>query len=57
VLHGREDTLIPYQGGEHTAELVTGAKFVMLEGMGHNIDDENMARIIDEIVALAAKTK
>jgi hypothetical protein len=46
--------LVPYQGGEHTAELVEGAKFVLLEGMGHNIDDANRPRIIKEIVALAA---
>jgi len=55
VLHGKEDTLIPYQAGEHTAELVDGAKFVLLEGMGHSIDEVNRPTIIKEILALAAQ--
>ncbi len=57
VLHGREDTLVPYQGGEHTAELVKGSKFLMLEGMGHNIDEANLPIIVREILALAAKAQ
>ncbi|MBT8115471.1 MAG: alpha/beta hydrolase [Arenicella sp.] len=57
VLHGREDTLIPYQHGEHTAELIDGAKFVMLEGMGHYIDDANLPIIVDEIIAVASKSQ
>jgi len=55
VMHGREDTLVPYQGGQHTAELVEGAKFVMLEGMGHNIDEANRPIVVAEILAIAEK--
>jgi pimeloyl-ACP methyl ester carboxylesterase len=52
VLHGKEDALIPFQAGEHTAELVHGAKLVLLEGMGHSIDQANIPIIIKEILAL-----
>jgi pimeloyl-ACP methyl ester carboxylesterase len=53
VLHGKEDTLIPFQAGAHTAELVQGSKFVLLEGMGHSIDDANMPIIVKQILILA----
>jgi pimeloyl-ACP methyl ester carboxylesterase len=53
VLHGKEDTLIPFQAGEHTAELVTGAKLVLLDGMGHSIDEANRPIIVKEILQLA----
>ncbi|MFM7536751.1 MAG: alpha/beta fold hydrolase [Acidimicrobiales bacterium] len=36
VLHGDRDTLIDASGGRRTAELVPGARFVLLEGMGHD---------------------
>ncbi|MFQ3244530.1 MAG: pimeloyl-ACP methyl ester carboxylesterase [Arenicella sp.] len=54
VLHGKQDTLIPFQAGEHTAELVKDAKLVLLDGMGHSIDQANIPIIVKEIVALAA---
>ncbi len=55
VMHGEDDTLIPYQAGEHTAELVQGAKFVLLEGMGHSIDAINRPIIVSEIISLAER--
>jgi pimeloyl-ACP methyl ester carboxylesterase len=36
VLHGDADTLIDISGGRRTAECIPGAKFVALEGMGHD---------------------
>ncbi|MEZ5376893.1 MAG: alpha/beta hydrolase [Acidimicrobiales bacterium] len=36
VIHGRDDTLITPSGGERTAELVPGARLVMIEDMGHD---------------------
>jgi pimeloyl-ACP methyl ester carboxylesterase len=36
VLHGSADTLIDPSGGRRTAELIPDAKFVLLEGMGHD---------------------
>jgi pimeloyl-ACP methyl ester carboxylesterase len=37
VMHGADDGLIPPAHGEHTAELIKGSKYVLLEGMGHNL--------------------
>jgi pimeloyl-ACP methyl ester carboxylesterase len=37
VLHGRADTLIDISGGVRTAESIPGARFVAIEGMGHDL--------------------
>jgi len=36
VLHGSRDTLIHPSGGQHTAEVIPGARYVEIEGMGHD---------------------
>lgn len=36
VIHGDRDTLIDASGGRRTAELVPGARFELIEGMGHD---------------------
>jgi pimeloyl-ACP methyl ester carboxylesterase len=36
VMHGDRDTLIDPSGGRRTAELIPGARFVEIEGMGHD---------------------
>ena len=36
VIHGSRDTLIEPSGGRRTAELVPGARYVEIEGMGHD---------------------
>ena len=55
VLHGSEDPLIPPAHGVHTAEQIAGAKFILVEGMGHNLpesDHDHIVRLMtDHIVA------
>ena len=36
VMHGSADKLIDPSGGRRTAELIPGARFVLMEGMGHD---------------------
>src|SRR3954453_22720519 len=36
VIHGLDDTLIDPSGGRRTAELVPGARLILLEDMGHD---------------------
>jgi pimeloyl-ACP methyl ester carboxylesterase len=36
VIHGDRDTLIDASGGRRTAELIPGARFELIEGMGHD---------------------
>ncbi len=49
VMHGTADTLVDISGGERTAELVPGARFVAIEGMGHDYPRELWPRWVDEI--------
>jgi pimeloyl-ACP methyl ester carboxylesterase len=50
VLHGDADRLVDPSGGRRTAEAVPGARFVLLEGMGHDYPPEYW----DRWVALVA---
>jgi pimeloyl-ACP methyl ester carboxylesterase len=36
VLHGSRDTLIDPSGGRHTASVIPGARYVEIQGMGHD---------------------
>jgi pimeloyl-ACP methyl ester carboxylesterase len=37
VIHGRDDTLITPSGGEDTAQLIPGSKYLLLADMGHDL--------------------
>ena len=36
VVHGENDGLIPPERGRETADLIPNAKFVLVQGMGHD---------------------
>lgn len=50
VMHGTADTLIDISGGRRTASLIPGARFVEIEGMGHDYPPELWVRWVDEVV-------
>ena len=37
VIHGRDDELIAPSGGERTAELIDGSRFLLVSDMGHDL--------------------
>lgn len=47
VIHGDRDTLIMPVGGQRTAELIPGARFVLIEGMGHDYPPQLWRRWVD----------
>jgi pimeloyl-ACP methyl ester carboxylesterase len=51
VIHGTADPLVPIEGGQDTADAIPGAKFVSVDGMGHNITPNLAPQIIREIIA------
>ena len=57
VMHGIEDTLVPFSHGEHTAEMVQGSKLVALENMGHSLDEASIPTMVAEIVAIAEQAQ
>ena len=47
VLHGDADRLVDPSGGQRTAEAVPGARFVMIEGMGHDYPPAYWGRLVE----------
>lgn len=53
VLHGDCDRLVDISGGRRTAEVIPGARFVPLEGMGHDYPPAYWPRIVSLVSAHA----
>jgi pimeloyl-ACP methyl ester carboxylesterase len=49
VMHGDVDNLIDISGGVRTAESIPGARFVILEGMGHDLSLFYWNHLVEEI--------
>ncbi|MFM2079235.1 MAG: hypothetical protein RJA49_3125 [Actinomycetota bacterium] len=50
VMHGDKDTLIFPIGGQRTAELIPGARFELIEGMGHDYPPQLWRPWVDLVV-------
>ena len=48
VIHGAADPLVPAACGEDTARQIAGARFALIEGMGHDLP----AQLIERLLAL-----
>ena len=55
VIHGSADPLVPVSGGIDTAQLISGAKLELIEGMGHDLPDELIPRFVELIGSNAEK--
>ena len=53
VIHGDTDPLVPVEGGIDTAEAITGAKLLIIKGMGHDLPPAVWHQVIDAIVSHA----
>ena len=51
VLHGADDGLVPPQHGRHTASLIQDSRFLLIEGMAHNMPDEVIPLLVSEMTA------
>jgi pimeloyl-ACP methyl ester carboxylesterase len=56
VMHGDRDTLIDISGGRRTAELIPGARFEVMEGMGHDYPPQLWDRWVDLVSSFVAST-
>ena len=50
VIHGKADPLVPFQGGEDTAKSISGAKLLLIDGMGHSFPIEAVPQILQAIL-------
>jgi pimeloyl-ACP methyl ester carboxylesterase len=51
VVHGSDDTLITPSGGQRTAEVIPGARLVMVDDMGHDLPRPLWPMFVAEVVA------
>jgi pimeloyl-ACP methyl ester carboxylesterase len=50
VLHGADDELLSLEHGEHTAEIISGAKLKIYKNMGHSLPDHVIPEMVSDIV-------
>ena len=55
VIHGKHDPLVRLGAGRATARAVPGARFVIIDGMGHDLPRAAWPWIVDEIARNAAR--
>jgi pimeloyl-ACP methyl ester carboxylesterase len=53
VIHGNCDNLVNISGGRRTAEAVPGAKFVEIDGMGHDYPEIFWDQLVGALIAHA----
>ena len=56
VMHGDRDTLIDISGGRRTAELIPGARFEVIEGMGHDYPPQLWEQWVGLVSSFVAST-
>jgi pimeloyl-ACP methyl ester carboxylesterase len=49
VIHGSDDPLIPVEGGKDTAYVISGARLLIINGMGHDMPKGVWAEIVEAI--------
>lgn len=52
VIHGTEDALVPFTGGEDTHHHIAGSKLVAIEGMGHDLPPGAWPQVIEAITSV-----
>lgn len=57
VIHGGADPLIDSSGGQRTAEVIPGATYVEIEGMGHDIPITELPHIVSLITTHVAQAE
>jgi pimeloyl-ACP methyl ester carboxylesterase len=55
VVHGRQDRLVGFSGGQRTAALIAGADFLAIDDMAHDLPPAHWERIVDAIAAVAGR--
>ena len=51
VIHGNADPLVPVEAGRDTAAVVPGAQYLEVDGMGHDLPEPLLERIVEAIAA------
>lgn len=55
VIHGRQDQLVNFTGGQRTAELIAGADFLAIDDMAHDMPQVHWTRAVDAVAAITSR--
>ncbi len=55
VIHGKEDPLVPVEGGLDTHRAIKGSELLLIEGMGHDLPVGAWPAIVDVVSELAER--
>jgi pimeloyl-ACP methyl ester carboxylesterase len=56
VIHGNADNLVNWSGGQRTAEAIPGARFELIDGMGHDYPPQLWDTLVDLVTGHARAT-
>ncbi len=57
IIHGMADPLVPVAAGKATARAISGARLMLLEGVGHTLPRGTWPRIVDAVSAMTASAE
>lgn len=57
VVHGTEDPMVPFDEGQSTAALIPGAKFISIEGLGHEFTPQFALTLLPLLESFMARMK
>lgn len=57
VIHGTADTLVGIDAGRHTAQVIPGAEFIEIEGMGHDLSPTVWPRLVELLIGLQTRSQ
>jgi pimeloyl-ACP methyl ester carboxylesterase len=57
VIHGKEDPLVPMEGGIDTSKNIPGSKLLLIDKMGHSLPPEVWTQVVNAIAENASKAK
>ena len=49
MLHGADDGLVPPEHGRHTASLAENSRFLLIEGMAHDMPEDIIPLLVYEM--------
>jgi pimeloyl-ACP methyl ester carboxylesterase len=52
IIHGRDDPLVPLEGGIDTHESISGSELLVIDGMGHDLPRALWPRVVGAIAKL-----
>ncbi len=57
MIHGRDDPLVPVEGGIDTHEALRGSRLMVIDGMGHDLPRQVWPQVVAGIAELTSRVR